>query len=142
MNRQTDRKSLANLLQEVFEKSEEVQFAYLYGSVATKTQTRASDIDVAVYLWPAPTSDFIRIEEELAVSLMIKLHHSRVDLRVLNTLPFPLQYRVLKDGVLVFSRNESERVNFETQVMIRFFELKPHLEEYRRMLSSKIRGSL
>lgn len=140
MNRQPNRNPVIKILQEVFEKNEGVQFAYLYGSVAMRAQTPGSDIDVAVYLKPMNINDFMRTEEELTFALIMRLHNDRIDLRVLNVLPFLMQYRVLKDGILIFSRNELERVDFETQVMIRFFEFKPYLDEYTRILSSKIRG--
>jgi len=142
MKTQQGRNSLTKILQEVFKKNEEVQFAYLYGSVAMRAQTLESDIDVAVYLKPMNINDFVRTEEKLTIALIMRLHNDRVDLRVLNALPFLMQYTVLRDGILIFSRNELERVDFETQVMIRFFDLKPYLDEYRRTLSSKIRGSL
>jgi predicted nucleotidyltransferase len=142
MKRQQGRNSLTKILQEVFEKNEEVQFAYLYGSVAMRAQTLESDIDVAVYLKPMNINDFVRTEEKLTLALIMRLHNDRVDLRVLNALPFLMQYTVLRDGILIFSRNELERVDFETQVMIRFFDLKPYLDEYRRTLSLRIRGSL
>ena len=141
MKRQQGRNSLTKILQEVFEKNEEVQFAYLYGSVAMRAQTLESDIDVAVYLKPMNINDFVRTEEKLSIALIMRLHNDRVDLRVLNALPFLMQYTVLRDGILIFSRNELERVDFETQVMIRFFDLKPYLDEYRRTLSLRIRGS-
>jgi hypothetical protein len=140
MKRQPIRNPVIKILQEVFEKNEEVQFAYLYGSAAMRAQTPGSDIDVAVYLKPMVIKDFMRTEEELTFALITRLHNDRVDLRALNVLPFLMQYRVLRDGILIFSRNELERVDFETQVMIRFFEFKPYLDEYTRMLSSKIRG--
>jgi predicted nucleotidyltransferase len=142
MKTQQGRNSLTKILQEVFKKNEEVQFAYLYGSVAMRAQTLESDIDVAVYLKPMNINDFVRTEEKLTIALIMRLHNDRVDLRVLNALPFLMQYTVLRDGILIFRRNELERVDFETQVMIRFFDLKPYLDEYRRTLSSKIRGSL
>jgi hypothetical protein len=142
MKRQQGRNSLTKILQEVFEKNEEVQFAYLYGSVAMRAQTLESDIDVAVYLKPMNINDFVRTEEKLSIALIMRLHNDRVDLRVLNALPFLMQYTVLRDGILIFSQNELERVDFETQVMIRFFDLKPYLDEYRRTLSLRIRGSL
>jgi len=142
MKRQQGRNSLTKILQEVFEKNEEVQFAYLYGSVAMRAQTLESDIDVAVYLKSMNINDFVRTEEKLSIALIMRLHNDRVDLRVLNALPFLMQYTVLRDGILIFSRNELERVDFETQVMIRFFDLKPYLDEYRRTLSLRIRGSL
>jgi len=49
-----------------------------------------------------------------------------------------LQYNILKEGILLFVRDERERVDFETRVMERFFELKPYLDEYKEMLSLRI----
>jgi hypothetical protein len=47
---------------------------------------------------------------------------------------------VIKEGIAIFVRDEPERVGFEIMVMNRFFELKPYLDEYRQMLSSRIRA--
>ena len=138
MNRQLRKNSVIKIFQEVFENNQEVQFAYLYGSVAIGAQTPESDIDVAVYLKSKTMNDFMRTEEELTFALIKRLHNDRVDLRVMNVLPVLMQYRVLKEGTFIFSRNELDRVDFETQVMIRFFDLKPYLDEHIRMLSSKI----
>jgi len=71
-----------------------------------------------------------------------KLHSDKIDLRILNVSPFLLQYNILKEGVLIFSRDEAERVDFETRVMNRFFELKPYLDEYKRMLLLRIREGI
>jgi len=53
-----------------------------------------------------------------------------------------LQYNVLEEGIPIFVRDESERVDFEIRVMNRFFELKPYLDEYDQMLSSRIKASV
>ncbi len=37
-------------VQGVFEKYEQIAFAYLFGSVATGEQTAMSDVDIAIYL--------------------------------------------------------------------------------------------
>jgi len=37
------------------------------------------------------------------------------------------------------SRDEMQRAEFEASVMLRFFELKPYLDEYRLMLSERIK---
>lgn len=68
------------------------------------------------------------------------LHTDAIDLRILNLAPVVLQYRVLRDGVLLFSRDEPLRSEFEAEVMMRFFQLKPYLEEHMEMLESRIRG--
>jgi len=131
---------LLNDIRELIEKEKEVLFAYLYGSSVSHSIPFDSDIDVAVYLKPSDMKSYIREEERLTNTLVFKLHNDKIDLRILNNLPFLLQYNVIKEGIPIFIRDESERIDFEIRVMNRFFELKPYLDEYRQMLSSRIRA--
>jgi hypothetical protein len=129
---------LLNKIKEVAEKDREVLFAYLYGSSVMKSPPFDSDVDVAFYLMPSDMKSYVRKEEELTSALIAKLHNDKIDLRILNTLPFLLQYNIVKEGIPIFVRDESERVDFEIRVMNRFFELKPYLDEYKRMLSLRV----
>jgi predicted nucleotidyltransferase len=129
---------LIDNIKEVVEKDKEVLFAYLYGSSIFQSIPFDSDIDVAVYLKPSDIKSYIVKEEGLTSALIAKLHTDKIDLRILNTVPFLLEYNVLKEGIPIFVRDESERVDFEIRVMNRFFELKPYLDEYKRMLSLRI----
>jgi predicted nucleotidyltransferase len=138
MNNEESKAALLKTLTEVLEEDEEVLFAYLYGSYAYGPVPPGSDIDVAVYLKPSDMKNFIKKEQELTFTLATKAHNDRIDLRILNGSPFLLQYSVIKEGIPLFVRDARERVDFETRVMDRFFELKPYLDEYKRMLSLKI----
>ena len=138
MNSEESKTALLKILTEVLEKDEEVLFAYLYGSYAYGSVSPGSDIDVAVYLKPSDMKNFIKKEQELTSTLATKVHNDRIDLRILNGSPFLLQYSVIKEGIPFFVRDARERVDFETRVMERFFELKPYLDEYKRILSLKI----
>jgi predicted nucleotidyltransferase len=129
---------LLNKIKEVAKKDKEVLFAYLYGSSVMKSPPFGSDVDVAFYLKPSDIKSYVRKEEELTFALVAKLDSDKVDLRILNALPFLLQYNIIKNGILLFARDESERVDFEIRVMNRFFELKPYLDEYDKMLSLRI----
>jgi predicted nucleotidyltransferase len=133
---------LLNSIKEVVEKDKEVLFAYLYGSSISQSIPFNSDIDVAVYLKPSDMKSYIREEERLTNALISKLHNDKIDLRILNILPFLLQYNVIKEGIPIFVRDESERVDFEIRVMSRFFELKPYLEEYKRMFSLRVQAGI
>src|SRR4030042_3518249 len=133
--------SLIESLRRPLERDKNILFAYLYGSSITNPDLLESDIDVGVYLKPADLKEYVKKEEQLTTLLISQLHTDKIDLRILNTLPLVLKYSVLRDGVLIFSRDEMERVDFETTVMISFFELKPYLDEYRRTLAQRIRGS-
>lgn len=83
----------------------------------------------------------MRRDKELTAFLVSRLRTHALDLRIINVAPLVLQYQILKHGTLVFSRDEQERSEFEARVMIRFFELKPYLDEYREMLGLRIRGA-
>jgi predicted nucleotidyltransferase len=137
MNMNGKKAKFLDMIKEVIERDQEVLFAYLYGSFVY-ADLLGSDIDLAVYLKSADIKACIRKEEELTSDLTIKLHTGKIDLRILNVLPLLLQYNILKEGIRLFVRDERERVDFETRVMERFFELKPYLDEYKQMLSLRI----
>jgi predicted nucleotidyltransferase len=142
MNNEKDRAEIFDILKEVMEKDEKVLFAYLYGSYARGSIDFARDIDVAVYLRSSDVKGYIKKEEELTIELVTKIHRDSIDLRILNVLPLLLQYNILKDGMPIFVRDDKERVDFETKVMNRFFELKPYVDEYQQMLSLKIKSGV
>lgn len=135
-----ERTILLKDLKEVLETDKEILFAYLYGSYIYDSIHFESDIDVAVYLMPSNMEEYIKKESKLITALITKLHLDKIDLRILNTAPFLLKYNVIKEGIFIFVRDELERVNFETKVMERFFELKPYLEEYRHMFFLRIKA--
>jgi hypothetical protein len=142
MNNEKNRTEIFDILKKVMEKDKEVLFAYLYGSYVQDSVHFQSDIDLGVYLKPSDIKEYIKKEEELTIELVTKIHMDRIDLRILNVLPLLLQYNILKDGIPIFVRDDKERVDFETRVMNRFFELKPYIDEYQRMLSLKIKAGI
>ena len=133
--------SLIHQLRKLLQPDTDILFAYLYGSFVTDPDLLGSDIDVGVYLKHGDLNAYVKKEEQLTALLVSRLHNDRIDLRIINTLPLLLKYSILRDGILVFSRDERERVDFETTSMIRFFELKPSLDEYSRVLSQSIGDS-
>jgi len=135
-----DRQLMIDTIKKAIEKDSEVLFAYLFGSSVYHDEVFGNDIDVAVYLKTLDMMGYLEKEEELTAALVTSFHNDRIDLRILNVSPFLLQYNVIKEGIAIFVRDEPERVGFEIKVMNRFFELKPHLDEYRRMLLSRIRA--
>ena len=142
MINEENRAEVFDIIKEVMEKDKEVLFTYLYGSYVKNSIDIRSDIDVAVYVKPSDAKGYIKKEEELTIELVTKIHTDRIDLRILNVLPLLLQYNILKDGIPIFIRDERERVDFETKVMNRFFELKPYIDEYQQMLSLKIKAGV
>ena len=130
--------TLIEQLRRLLEPDTDILFAYLYGSSVNDPDLFGSDIDVGVYLKPGDLNEYVKKEEQLTAFLVSHLHHDRIDLRIINTLSLILKYSILRDGILIFSRDELERVDFDTTSMIRFFELKPYLDEYNRILFERI----
>jgi hypothetical protein len=142
MIKEKNRIEIFEIIRKVMEKDKEVLFAYLYGSYVYNFSDLKSDIDVAVYLNPSDIKGYIKKEEELTISLVTRIHKDRIDLRILNVLPLLLQYNILKEGIPVFVRDEREKVDFETRVMNRFFELKPYIDEYKQMSLLRIKAGI
>jgi len=129
-----NRDFLLSALKEEIKGDPNILFAYLYGSYVYDIIHCDSDIDVAVYLTPSEMNEYLKMEKRILSSLIDKIHTDKIDLRIINTLPLILQYQILKEGIPILIKDEQARVDFETQVMIRFFELKPYIDEYREML--------
>lgn len=143
MNKKIENRAhLIKIMKRVFEAEEEILFAYLYGSYVHGPLLPESDIDVAIYLRPSDINKYLDIEKKILSTLIDKIHYDKIDLRILNTLPLLHQYYVLKEGIPIFIRDEQARVDFDTNVMIRYFKLKPYLEEYREMLFQRIKQEI
>lgn len=112
-------------------RSEGVVCVYLFGSVARGTAGPGSDLDIAVLYenLPPPTlaGSGVALGAELEAAIGFP-----VDLVVLNRAPVDLVHRVLRDGILLVERDRNARVLFEVSARNAYFDLKPHLDRYRR----------
>ncbi|MEE9278984.1 MAG: nucleotidyltransferase domain-containing protein [Myxococcota bacterium] len=112
--------------------SHDVVVVYLYGSIARGSARPGSDVDIAVLLRASPEPRLGALCLDLEGALETELGVP-VDLVVLNTAHPELVHRVLLDGVLVLERDRSERIRFEVRARNEYFDLKPRLDEYRRI---------
>ena len=104
----------AELLEKICEvlKERQVLFAYLFGSFARNEFRKDSDVDIAVYV-----KDYkkLPLNFERRLSLKIEKRIGReVDIIVINDKPLSILSEILKHGKVIFSRDERERVRFET----------------------------
>jgi predicted nucleotidyltransferase len=103
---------------------------YLFGSVASGTDTASSDVDVGVLYDPVPTAAIDAGPLDLEGDLERRLDRP-VHLVVLNTAPADLRIRVLRAQRLLVDRNRPARIRFEVATRNEFFDLEPMLREYR-----------
>ncbi len=141
-DKKKDKNILLKAIKDVIEGEESVLFAYLYGSLAHSASHSESDIDVAVYLTLSDMKGYLEKEKRIFSALVDHIHTDRIDLRILNVLPLVLQYNVLKEGIPILIKDEQSKIDFETEVMNRYFELKPYLDESKEMLFKRIREGL
>jgi predicted nucleotidyltransferase len=106
--------------------------AYLFGSVARGTATATSDIDVAVLFTAEPSGTLAGLHLDLEAEIE-RAVGTPVQLVVLNRAPVDLVHRVLRDGMLVLDRDPSRRIRFEVRARNAYFDLKPHVDRYRRV---------
>jgi predicted nucleotidyltransferase len=118
-----------------------VLFAYLYGSFAKGAAHPFSDLDVGIFVVGLDTRACLNLELSLALRIDESLDHMvQSEVRVINHLPLVIKGRILTDGVLIYSRAEQPRVEFETQTRKLYFDFLPvifqHQNAYREKLLS------
>jgi len=127
-----------NKIKRFLEKDKDILFAYLYGSYITGITHPESDIDLAIYLKEGDTAYYLEKDNELLGNLPVALGNDKIDIRILNVIPFLLKFKIIREGQLLFSQDEQKRIDFETEVMDRYFEMKTYFDEYNQNLKERI----
>ena len=103
-----------------------VRLAYLHGSVARGEATPLSDVDIALVC-----DEGLSPRERLEIILHVTAELSRragigdADVRIINDAPLVLQGRVVCDGVLLYARDEADRIAYETRTRDEYFDFLP-----------------
>jgi len=123
------KKAVKEAIRAVFKKHEEILFAYLHGSFVKKDAFR--DIDVAIYLERMPAS-VLEYELQMETDLMEALRKYIIDVRVLNGAPLSFKYNVIKDGIVLLSKDDDKRADFEEKTIVLYLDFLPYRKLYLR----------
>ena len=117
---------------------DKVVVAYLFGSFAAETYTPLSDIDIAVLLREELSKEAVEeLEDEILDGLMKIFKTDEIDLVILNSAPLSVRYGVLKTAKIIYCSNIEKTVDFQTEVVSKYLDIKPYREEfYREFLKS------
>jgi len=122
----TEREKIKKEISRLIERREEIIFSYIHGSFL---EGDFRDVDVAVYLK----------DEEKALQYEIKLEREiediigfPADVRVLNHAPLSFRFNVVKNGFLLFSKNEKIRCDFESLSIVEYHDFNYLMNIYRR----------
>ena len=131
-------RNLIPKLKSILSRDADILFAYLFGSTAEDREHSESDIDVAVYLNPEQWN-ILKKDKQILGELALCLHRDDVNLHILNVTPLLLQFEIISQGKIIFCRDEQTRVDFETDVLYRYFDMKPFFDEQRELTMQAIR---
>lgn len=131
--------SLQQLLKKLEEKGSElfasagVLCAYLYGSQARGEALPRSDIDIAVLVKKDfPEHDCLNLELNLSIELDKLELGAEAEVRVINRLPLLMRGEILTEGHLIYCRDDSARVEFETATRDEYFDFLPVHQAYQK----------
>jgi len=98
---------------------------YLFGSAARGDANTLSDIDLAILLRPDRRGDLSK-----AMDVLVDVFGEKADVSDLAALPLSIQFRAVRDGVLLYVADDLARARFEVQVMEEYLDMEFHREEY------------
>jgi uncharacterized protein len=106
---------------EVYLKSRsDIDFAYLFGSLAKKKIMPLSDVDIAIYL--SKDRDMVERKMEILGKLMILLNTDEIDLVILNTAPLTLRMKILENKKVIVDNHPFKRYIYESLIMRKYFD--------------------
>ncbi len=115
--------------------SHQVLLAYLIGSVSRNEQRKDSDIDIVLIVDGIDGISYGELYSKFADAL----HTDSVDLRVIyphETDPLFL-FQIVKDGQVIYEKNEKERVKFETYAMKMYYDTQHIRDIYNNYLDKR-----
>lgn len=126
---------IKNVLTEILAERKEIIASYLYGSVLYSDFYDDIDIGLLVSNSFKPK---LMYEANIAGKLEKKLKDTfgeikPVDVRILNEKPLRFLFSMLKNSKIIFSSDETKRVQFEAKIMKEYLDIKPHFEVYDKM---------
>ena len=124
-------------LKETLAGNDEIVVAYLFGSAARDEDRAGSDLDVAVLLAKEVTEPLRR--RALLMEELTRASGVAVDVVVLGEASPLLAARVVRDGQILLSRDESARVRFETDALRRYFDTARLRQELDRAFVSAVK---
>lgn len=121
-----------------------VDAAYLTGSLSTRTSFgHLTDIDVAILLMDQIKADqFLDYQLYFLSELAKRLESDAIDIVILNQASLLLKLQVIKYGQILFSRNEKQRISFETKAVMDYLDFKKFDEIQNQALSRRLYGQI
>ena len=121
-----------------------VNAAYLAGSLSTRTSFgHLTDVDIAILLMEQIKSDqFLDYQLYFFSELAKRMESDNIDVVILNQASLLLKLQVIKYGQILFSRDEKQRVSFETKAVMDYLDFKKFDDIQNQALSRRLYGQV
>lgn len=112
-----------NEVKEFLQNQDQVELAYLFGSVAQGGEGKLSDVDLAVFL-DESLDEKERFNFKLSLISVLEdiLRTDRLDLVIMNDAPVSLNFEIIKANYPLFIRDEDLKVDLEHYIMSRYLD--------------------
>lgn len=111
-------------LERLLARRKEVRFACVHGSFL-EAQRPINDIDIAVWVDPAPAAPRTALDYEWELASWLERHIPHpIDVKVLNFAPTGFRFAV-SGGVLLFARDREQWYNFRGQTWEEYLDFAP-----------------
>jgi predicted nucleotidyltransferase len=138
MTHNISQEALIKTIDAVLQDQPDVAFAYLFGSRAKGKARASSDVDVALFLDPAPDSDLQRqFELQTHIETAIGIP---TDLIILNHAPPELAYNVLHTGVPIAIRDTTRHRLFYVDQARTYYDMEPARRLFARCMTKRLEG--
>src|SRR6202049_5245058 len=121
-----------------------VNAPYLAGSLSSRTSFgHLSDVDIAILLMGQIKSDqFLDYQLYFFSELAKRLESESIDVVILNQASLLLKLQVIKYRQILFTRDEKQRVSFETKAVMDYLDFKKFDEIQNQALSRRLYGQV
>ncbi|MEI6294282.1 MAG: nucleotidyltransferase domain-containing protein [Methanomicrobiales archaeon] len=127
-----DKDVIIQWLQDALSSLPSLRVAYLYGSFLSRDDFE--DIDIGLFIDSGPDKvHALKFVANLGTILeeALEFRHE-CDIKILNEEPVWFTYEVISTGMVLFTRNEDDRIEIETGVLIEYQDIKSMYDLFDR----------
>lgn len=124
-------KLIIDKIKDIISQIEGICIAYIFGSSLKNNIFNDIDIGIVISDLKSPYQ-MLKFAMNLAKIFERKLDYKwEFDIKILNSTPIYFQHSVIKNGELLFYRNELERINYEESVLNSYLDYKDTLDWFK-----------
>lgn len=121
-----------------------VNAAYLAGTLSNRaTFGHLTDVDIGILMMDQIKADqFFDYQLYFMSELAKRMETDSIDVVILNQASLLLKLQVIKNGQILYSRNEKQRISFETKAVMDYLDFKKFEEIQNQALGRRLYGQL